>query len=153
MNAIDHELAEKFRRLSVQHRRALDQASLKTGLCRSQHHLLMSVSRMRLSSQKELAARLDLTPAAVTQSLKKLEKGGYVRRVTDPSDNRCHQIDLSEKGEAVLRQSIEIFHRVDTEMFAHCSAEEKQILLRCLDKMYESLLAGNVPAGSKEETP
>lgn len=142
MDAIDQELAEKFRRMNIQHKRALDNASLSSGLSRSQHHLLMTISRRRESSQKELAEELELTPAAITLSLKKLEKDGYVQRIVDPTDNRCHRIDLTAEGEAVVRKSFEIFHRVDTNLFRECTAEEKQVLLTCLDKMYESLLTG-----------
>ncbi|MGI5893697.1 MAG: MarR family winged helix-turn-helix transcriptional regulator [Candidatus Merdivicinus sp.] len=139
MNLIDQELAEKFRRMSIQHRHALERASISTGLCRSQHHLLMTISRKRKSSQKELADELELTPAAITLSLKKLEKDGYVQRIIDPADNRYHQIDLTAEGEEIVRKSFEIFQKVDTSLFEKCTEEEKKVLLTCLDKMYESL--------------
>ena len=139
MEADVQELARKFRQMNMQHHRTLDHAVAKTGVYRGQHHMLMTIHRNRMCSQKELAQWMDISPAAVAVSLKKLEKDGYVRRIVDDADNRRHKIDLTEQGEQVVLQSYALFQAVDGKMFACCTEEERKIFSSCLDKMYESL--------------
>lgn len=133
-------LSEEFRRMVTLHRRVLDRAAATTGVYRGQHHILMEISRNQICSQKELADIMDMSPAAVAVGLKKLEKGGYVRRFTDPKDNRFRQIQLTESGEQVARQSVELFSSIDGSMFDGCTQQEVQVLLDCFEKICRNLL-------------
>ena len=70
-------------------------------------------------SQMELADRFGVSAAAVTVSLKKLEKGGYITRQTDRQDNRVNHVMITEKGKEVVQQSLQLFAETD-EIFLAC---------------------------------
>jgi DNA-binding MarR family transcriptional regulator len=62
-----------------------------TGLYGTQHRILMHLAcRYMLPSQKELADHLQITPAAVTGALKKLEADGYIEK------RLGHETDLTK---------------------------------------------------------
>lgn len=55
-------------------------------------------------SQQELSNRLLLDKAATVRSINKLVEAGYVERISNPHDNRCFKIFLTEKGRSVRPQ-------------------------------------------------
>ena len=61
------------------HRKIVEKRLEELKLHRSQHMMLMHLSRFkRTVSQKELAGSLSITPAAAAVSVKKLIEGGYI---------------------------------------------------------------------------
>ena len=72
----------------------------------------------------ELAQRLEITPAAVATTIKKLEKGGYVTRLVSEQDNRVNKLAVTEKGERIIAQSIQIFGEVEQKALQDFSPEE-----------------------------
>jgi DNA-binding MarR family transcriptional regulator len=58
------------------HRRAIEYSVDKTGVHRSQHYILMKLAAESFSSQKAFAISLNISPAAVTLALSKLEENG-----------------------------------------------------------------------------
>lgn len=51
-----------------------------------------------IPTQKKLAELLHVSPATVANSLKSLERGGYVRKEADPADARCNRVFLTDRG-------------------------------------------------------
>ena len=88
----------------------------------------------KLPSQKELAEYLDVTPAAVTCALKKIEKDGYVER-TLGQDNRYNELSITEKGKALVIETCHIFSEADASMFDGFTDEELDTYISCLEKL------------------
>lgn len=85
--------------------------------------------------QKDLAEKLGIGPAAMSESINKLEDNGYIERRVDETDRRATLIFLTEKGEArasEVRDQRE--HRFDG-IFGDLTADEKEQLLILLKKM------------------
>lgn len=118
--------AEIFRRTDYMLRRCIGKKlrTLDEEIYRSQHRLLMMLGKNPNCSQNELALTLDVSPAAVAVSLGKLEKSGYITRVTSMEDRRSNQVAISEKGNRVIRNSIKLFDEVESTMFRDFSEEE-----------------------------
>lgn len=55
-------------------------------------------------SVKYLAKQLDITTAAVSQSIERLAKLGLVERRQDPSDRRAVSLTVSEKAISILKE-------------------------------------------------
>ena len=55
-------------------------------------------------NQSDLAKALNVSPAAIAVSLKRMEKAGMVRRITDPEDLRSNRVELTESGLQPSRQ-------------------------------------------------
>ena len=91
------------------HRHLIDSRANELGIHRTQHRILMKLARHdKLPSQKELANWLDVTPAAVTVALKKLESQGFIEREIKADDNRINNISVTEKGAEILEKTKEM---------------------------------------------
>ena len=102
----EHCLIEKYIRVARLHRSMMERRLDGTGVYRSQHQILMFVSDNPNVSQKELARMYGVSGATIAVSLKKLEKGGYIRRLVDQEDNRCNQICITDKGRKWWRTAL-----------------------------------------------
>ena len=91
------------------------------------------------STQAELAELLEVSPAAIAVSMKKLEKGGYIERRPDMADNRALQVIITHKGQQVIEQSISIFKKIEEDMFEGFSDVEMQQLEGLFERMYRNL--------------
>lgn len=132
------------------HRMVLERQLNKTGVYRSQHQLLMHIADNPNTSQKDLAAMHHVSTATVAVSLKKLENGGYIRRVVSQDDNRYNQICITEKGKAVVEGSIAYFQKLETQMYEGFKPEELEALQGFLDRIYHNL-NGLLPETEREE--
>ncbi len=101
-------------------------------------------------AQRELAQLLHISPAAVANSLKSLEKGGYIRREPSAGDARRNRVLLTEKGADAVQGCHKAFEDVASRMLEGFSPEEQEQLLSFRRRMLNNL-RGEVPA-SKEET-
>ncbi|MFR1832152.1 MAG: MarR family winged helix-turn-helix transcriptional regulator [Lachnospiraceae bacterium] len=134
-----HKCVWKYMEIVRLHRTVLEHRFSKTGVYRSQHQILMYVSDHPNASQKEIAERYKISTAAIAVSLKKLEKGGYIRREVDEKDNRYNQIDLTEKGRQIVDISQSIFGQVEEEMFDGFSGEDFEKLMEYLERVRKNL--------------
>lgn len=123
------------------HRTIAENTMQTYGLHRTQHMLLVHLLRSegQTVSQKNLAEVFHISPAAVTNSLQKLEKKGWVSRTTSATDNRYHNIAITDAGKEILRQTRDQFIQVDAMAFAGITREELQAFSSCLQKITENL--------------
>lgn len=121
-------------------RRCIEKKVNHTGVYQSQHRLLMHLNHHPNCSQVEIARELEISPAAVAVSLKKLESGGYITRETTESDNRTHRVTITPKGRSVIERSEQMFWETEKAMFEGFSEEEMQSLQQFFERIYENLL-------------
>jgi DNA-binding MarR family transcriptional regulator len=93
----------------------------------------------KLPSQKELAERLEVTPAAITIALKKLESNGYVSK-TLGRDSRYNEIEITEKGRELVKLTRETFSRTDKSLFSGFTDDELKFYIECLDKIQKNII-------------
>ena len=136
---IAHQMINKYIWTMKQHRSIMERRLADTGVYRSQHQMLMYVSDHPNASQKELAEHQRISTATVAVSLKKLEKGGYIRREVDERDNRYNQICLTERGRLVVLESVLLFQEIEQAMFAGFSQEDYEKMGELLDRVYGNL--------------
>ena len=146
-----HRLIEKYIRVTRLHRSVIEHQLEGTGVYRSQHQILMYVSNNPNVSQKDLAKMYGVSGATIAVSLKKLEKGGYIKRLVDQDDNRCNQICITEKGRTVVEESVLIFHRLESCMFEGFSEHDMNVLGNLLDRIYGNLDRDLQPVPSEAE--
>ena len=121
------------------HKALLESCARTLGIHRTQHRILMHLARHdKLPSQKELADRLDVTPAAITGALKKIEQDGYVER-TLGQDNRYNELRITEKGRELVKSTRQIFCKIDSSMFEGFSDEELDTYITCLEKLQANI--------------
>ena len=129
----------KMIKVNKKHKQTIDCAVAQIGIHRTQHRILMHLShRGELPSQKELAALIGVTPAAVTGALKKLEIDGYITK-TAGADSRFNVITITDLGREVVTKTRALFFDVDSKMLRNFSESDLETYISLLDRMEKNL--------------
>lgn len=85
--------------------------------------------------QKTLAELLGVAPSSISEFIDRLEAGGYIERTVDPADKRATLIGLTEKGRARAYELEDEKKAHFAAVFRRLTEEEKEELLRLLEKL------------------
>jgi MarR family transcriptional regulator, lower aerobic nicotinate degradation pathway regulator len=83
-------------------------------------------------SQQELGRALGLVPSAIVTSLDELKALHAIARVEDLKDRRRYTIELTARGETLLRKATKLALEIDDEVMAGLSKPERVALTRSL---------------------
>ena len=109
------------------------------GLTYTQYITLMALWEHRILSVKDMGKLLHLDSGTLTPVLKKLEEKGLVNRRRSREDERSLIVSLTEKGEALREQAVEIPAKVTGGL--RLPQEDIQALYRLLNKMLSTYSA------------
>ncbi len=122
------------------HHSVFDRKASQFGLHRSQHRMIMRLCKAEKPlSQRELATAMEISPAAVAVTLKRLEDDGYVIRKESEKDSRANEIQVTEKARQLAGESKKVFKSIDDKMFESLDDAELERFAACLEKMQKSL--------------
>lgn len=122
------------------HHRIVERRLSGLGVHNSQHWMLMYLARTgKIPAQKEIAEDMNMSPASVAATVKKLSQGGYIEKTGCDSDNRRNQISITPKGMQVVQQSRSYFEQIEQAMFKSLSEEQIQTLCDTLGVIMENL--------------
>ena len=116
-----------FRVGALQHRRIHDLLD-GLGLYRGQDFVLRALWKQDGMAQSELTELLDRCPAAITKTIQRMEKAGFVERRSDAHDERVSRVYLTDAGRNVQSAVESALHAFDERAFAGFSKEELTIL-------------------------
>ena len=116
------------------------------GLFRGQPPIMALLRETDGMSQKELAQTLNLSPATITVTLKRMERAGLVKRDMDNSDQRVLRVHLTEEGKRMCAVSDRQSLRVAEELLQGFSTEE-----RTLFENYLRRIAANMERALHED--
>lgn len=143
-----HEMDLLSRSLNQAHRAAVQSELHAAGLSQVGHPMLVSILQSaeedpegQCQAQRELADLLHVSPAAVANSLKCLERDGYIRREPWERDARRNRVLLTPKGAAAVEGCRDVFRRVSARMLAGFSSEELALLAQFQRRMLNNLTA------------
>ncbi len=128
------------------HRKLAERHAASASIHPSQHRMLMYLAKSESTpAQCELARKFEISPAAVTVTLQKLEKLGYIEKtrgdVSGDGDGRVNEIKITPKGKQEAYDTREYFSYIDNAMFEGFSDEELCELKRLLIKTAQNLQA------------
>lgn len=109
-----------------------DQFMEQSSLYRGQGLMLLFIADHDGQTHSEIAERLNISPAAATKVIKRLEKEGYLQRQSDDNDERISRVFLRKEGRAIIEEIYTSFKRLDKKTFEGFSDED-------LDKFHEYL--------------
>lgn len=81
------------------------------GLSAGQFPVLMLLAKEQNIMQDTLVRHYHLDKGTIARAVRKLEDGGYIRRITDPGNRRAVRLFLTEKGE----HAIPLLHAINRE--------------------------------------
>lgn len=110
-------------------------AALECGVPDSYRPILMYLSRHPGENQKALASFWGKTTAAVNQTVKAMEKGGYLCREADAGDMRVTRLYLTEKGTASAEKVRERLRLYDSEITSFLGEERESALASSLKEL------------------
>jgi DNA-binding MarR family transcriptional regulator len=86
-------------------------------------------------SQQDLAAILHMHPSSLVAIIDELEERGLVKRLDCPDDRRIYQLQLTDKGQAILGDIGRIGHEHNKSLCAALSEEEREQLRGLLQRV------------------
>lgn len=90
-------------------------------------------------SQRELAAKLNLTPPTITSAIQKMEKQGYIVRKPDEKDQRVMRLYVTDKSRECTDNIMAVVHHMEEVMFRGFSMEERLLFRRLLLQMRDNM--------------
>ena len=104
-------------------------------------------------TQKELSEQLNVAPATIAISVRRLESAGLVKRTRDPADKRVSHLSLTEKGAEMDDRCLKGKEFLIETLYNGFSEEELETLSALVKKMTDNLEAAQntLPHFSQEE--
>lgn len=157
MSQLDLELAGLERQLHQALQNAIQGELAAAGLQEVGHPMLLCVlggvgqrPEAPLHTQRELAQLLNVSPAAVTNSLNSLERKGYISRRSGTGDARCNQVCLTDKGRRAVEACVDCLHTVFRRMSAGLSCQELEAFRALSQRMLDNLNSSSREESSSE---
>lgn len=135
-------LRETEQRLSQLSRRYM---KLNETDMRALHFLIICANREIVATPGGIAQHLDISAAATTKLLDRLEKGGHIVRAPHPTDRRALAITITAH---TRRAAMETVGRQQSRRFysaARLNREEREIVIRFLEDMTNELTLRDDP--------
>lgn len=114
-------------------------------LTMSQFAVLEAILHVGPLSQRQLAEKILRSSGNLTMVIDNLERDGLVTRERDPNDRRVMMVNLTERGEALIREIMpghargvqELFSVLDTEELAQLSHLTRKLGLGLRDLKHQ----------------
>lgn len=109
------------------------------GLTKGQPRILHLLKKHPNLTQKELLALMDIRPATLTRMLQRMEKNQLITRTPSKKDQRVMTITITERGLEAQESAERVFHEIEEEFTALMTEEEKEVLRRVFNKIYQHI--------------
>ncbi len=116
-----------------------DQFMEQSNLYRGQGLLLSFLSNHAGLTHSEIADKLNISPAATTKVIKRLEKNGYLERRSDEHDERISRVFLREEGREIIEDIRKSFRRLDNKTFEGFSDKDLDQFRDYLNQILDNL--------------
>jgi DNA-binding MarR family transcriptional regulator len=143
----NRELGRMVFRIGRLHARRADQMMDEIGLYRGQGMLLKYLSRFDGQTHSEIAEKLEISPAAVTKVIKRLEEQHYLKRQPDPKDERISRVFIQPEGLKTIEEINRLFQQLDDVTFLGFSEDELEQLRGFLNRIQENLHGNSAECG------
>jgi MarR family 2-MHQ and catechol resistance regulon transcriptional repressor len=140
--SVNHEALLSLVRTSALMQKLSDRFFSQFGLTDVQFNILMILKERGSAglSQQELSEHLIVTKSNVVGLIDRLERNGYVKRMSHPSDRRFNQIVLTPKGSKLeLKIEESYFTEVDKMMNA-LSTPQKRAVIQAMEKIRQYII-------------
>lgn len=142
MNNLDEKLRFDIElgRINKLYTEYVNEHNKKFNVTRSEMSFLIRLYAKDNIPQETLSKSQKINDATVTRALVRLENKGYIERIPNKNDKRKKMVLLTEKGREITDKVLEHNEIFKKEIFSSFSPEEKETLLKLLDKLLGNLL-------------
>ncbi|MGY3725108.1 transcriptional regulator, MarR family [Granulicatella balaenopterae] len=129
-------MLQKMRRIEYKLSKKFEQS---TGFSLTRHEILLYIATHEQVVQTEIAAHLDIDPAAVTRQLKYLEKNNYVTRKKNDENARERIVSLTDYAKETMQKCHEKHKIDDYTLPVNLTKEEVQNFMQQLNTIEEKI--------------
>lgn len=141
---MEEQLIDLFRIVTRKHRLELGQALIKVNLYIGQPNVLFCLKRHGQMTQTMIQKEVNSSKEAMSVSIKRLLKNGFIEKRQDDQDRRVFWITLTDDGLNVIEYCHAVYTEVADGMFQFLDEREKEVLIGLYQKMSEGLDRGSV---------
>jgi DNA-binding MarR family transcriptional regulator len=140
--SVNHEALLSLVRTSALMQKLSDRFFSRFGLTDVQFNILMILKEHGSAglSQQELSEHLIVTKSNVVGLIDRLERSGYVKRMSHPSDRRFNQIVLTPKGTKLELKIEESYFTEFDKMMNALSAPQKKAVIQAMEKIRQYII-------------
>lgn len=133
------ELAGKLRALEWYRHYVTHRALKNSDVYFGQPPVLDYLAEHGASTQSDLVRALNVSPASVAVSVRRMQKSGLLTKTADETDLRCNRISLTEKGREQRDYIHACFDQIDEKLFAGFTKAELDALGGYLDRLCRNI--------------
>lgn len=140
--SVNHEALLSLVRTSSLMQKLSDRFFSRFGLTDVQFNILMILKEHGTAglSQQELSEHLIVTKSNVVGLIDRLERSGYVKRMSHPSDRRFNQIVLTPKGEQLELKIEKLYFTEVDKMMNTLSSPQKKAVIQAMERIREYII-------------
>lgn len=121
------------------HHQMMRRRFVDMGLHRGQPPLIMELYKHDGMTHSELAEKLEVTPATVTNMVKRMERDSLVVRRRVDEDERISRVYLTDEGKALREKLIENIKNIESDIFKEFSEEEIKLYKSFMKRIINNL--------------
>jgi len=110
----------------------------KYGIKQGQYEYFLLIYSSPGINQLELARFKNVSKASVTKALKILEEDGFINRITDVNDQRNILCFITEKGEAIVEDLVNVRTNTEKDLFKGFREDDKDIFYDYLSLLHQN---------------
>jgi DNA-binding MarR family transcriptional regulator len=110
----------------------------RTGLSFSQINILMRLVHGGSTGVSEIGEQLGVTNAAASQAVERLVQLGLIERTEDPEDRRAKRLALTQKGCALIEESVEARSKWIEGLTDALTPEQQNMIISALTLLTEA---------------
>jgi DNA-binding MarR family transcriptional regulator len=126
-------------RVARMHHARSQQIFSALGLHRGQPPLLFRLWEREGRTHSELAESMNVTPATISNMVKRMEKSNLVIRRSDPNDERVSRVYLTDKGRRLEEDVMNALRNLNDEQVVGFTEKEQELFRSFLVRVYENL--------------
>jgi DNA-binding MarR family transcriptional regulator len=143
-DTLAHTLAMTCRLLRARAHTSLE----KAGIYRGQQFVLGVLWQQEGLTHSQLAAKLHVQPATISNILKRMDRAGLVERKPDAGDQRISRVYLTDAGHSAQAPVERVFSNLEEQILDGFTPEEQASFEAFLLRVQENLIEPTADAGS-----
>ena len=116
-------------------KRADENLKAQAGIGFAQFKVLEAVGSNMLAKQNLIASQLDQTEASISRQIKILQKKSLINVASVMGNRRARELSLTEKGEELLLQCVEVLDMAQAQIIGVLSYQEQRHFQELFERM------------------
>ncbi|WP_425449097.1 MarR family winged helix-turn-helix transcriptional regulator [Dethiothermospora halolimnae] len=130
-----YEIASLIREINSKLNHGIKNQLKETGLTMPQLIVVKVLSKNKRLKVSEISKKIKLVNSTVSGIIDRLEKQDIVRRIRSKEDRRIVYIELSNKGNDIVKKYQHTINNFFNNIFINCSEEEMETILKGLETL------------------